>query len=29
MNLVFDDDDLDGQLQRTLSHAYERAADIG
>jgi hypothetical protein len=29
MTLVFADEELDGQLQRTLSHAYERAADIG
>jgi dienelactone hydrolase len=29
MKLFFDDDELDGQLQRSLTHAYERAADIG
>jgi hypothetical protein len=29
MRVSFDDDDLDGQFQRTLAHAYERAADLG
>ena len=29
MKLFLDDDELDGQLQRSVSHAYERAADIG
>jgi hypothetical protein len=29
MRVFFDDDDLDGQFQRTLTHAYERAADLG
>jgi dienelactone hydrolase len=29
MRVFFDDDDLDGQFQRTLAHAYERAADLG
>ena len=29
MKVYFDDEDLDGQFQRTLTHAYERAADLG
>jgi len=29
MKLFFDQDDLDGQFQRTLTHAYEHAADLG
>jgi Alpha/beta hydrolase family len=29
MKLFFDDDELDGQLQRSVTHAYERAADVG
>jgi hypothetical protein len=29
MKVYFDDEDLDGQFQRTLTHAYEHAADLG
>ena len=29
VKLFFDEDDLDGQFQRTLTHAYQRAADLG
>jgi dienelactone hydrolase len=29
MRIIFDEDDLDGQFQRTLTHAYERGADLG
>ncbi|MGZ6268919.1 MAG: dipeptidyl aminopeptidase, partial [Mycobacteriaceae bacterium] len=29
MKVYFDDEDLDGQFQRTLTHAYERGADLG
>ena len=29
MKVFFDADDLDGQFQRTLTHAYERGADLG
>jgi len=29
MKVCFDDEDLDGQFQRTLTHAYERGADLG
>src|ERR671939_433811 len=29
MGLVFDDAELDGQLQRAISKAYERCSDIG
>ena len=29
MKLFFDEEDLDGQFQRTLTHAYERGADLG
>jgi len=29
VKLFFDQDDLDGQFQRTLTHAYEHAADLG
>jgi Esterase FrsA-like len=29
MKLFFDDDELDGQLQRSVTHAYERGADVG
>lgn len=29
MKIYFDDAELDGQFQRTLYHAYERAADLG
>ena len=29
MKVFFDDEDLDGQFQRTLTHAYERGADLG
>jgi dienelactone hydrolase len=29
MKIYFDEEDLDGQFQRTLTHAYERGADLG
>ena len=29
MRIYFDEEDLDGQFQRTLTHAYERGADLG
>jgi hypothetical protein len=29
MKVYFDDEDLDEQFQRTLTHAYERGADLG
>jgi len=29
VKVYFEDEDLDGQFQRTLTHAYERAADLG
>ena len=29
MRVLFDDADLDGKFQRTLTHAYARAADPG
>ncbi|MGZ4435977.1 MAG: alpha/beta hydrolase family protein [Trebonia sp.] len=29
MKVYFAEDDLDGQFQRTLTHAYERGADLG
>jgi hypothetical protein len=29
MRIYFDEEDLDGQFQRTLTHAYERGADMG
>ena len=29
MRVYFEEDDLDGQLQRTLTHSYERGADLG
>ena len=29
MRIYFDEEDLDGQFRRTLTHAYERGTDLG